>query len=66
MATRSKGGLLLPVVVILAAVAVFGGSKVIEEAGVAFDRAWLDEGIPTHRTPDPDAGLKDVPNARQP
>ncbi|SDD70631.1 DUF6461 domain-containing protein [Actinokineospora iranica] len=37
-----------------------------DQTGIAFDRAWLDENLPTYRIPDPDAMLSDVPNARLP
>lgn len=37
-----------------------------DQTGIAFDRAWLDEKVPTYRIPDPDMMLNDVENARLP
>lgn len=37
-----------------------------QQTGLALDRAWLDAETPTYRIPDPDAMLRDVPDARQP
>lgn len=37
-----------------------------EQAGVGFERSWLDTELPAYGVPDPDALFKDVPRARQP
>lgn len=37
-----------------------------QQTGLAFDRAWLDQPLPTYRVPDPDEMLKDVADARLP
>ncbi|MCP2169845.1 DUF6461 domain-containing protein [Goodfellowiella coeruleoviolacea] len=37
-----------------------------QQTGVAFDRTWLDQKLPTYRVPDPDVMLANVANARRP
>ncbi|GLZ43204.1 DUF6461 domain-containing protein [Actinokineospora sp. NBRC 105648] len=37
-----------------------------QQTSVAFDRAWLDEKLPTYRIPDPDVLFRNVDNARTP
>jgi hypothetical protein len=37
-----------------------------QQTGLAFDRVWLTEPLPTYRIPDPDGLLKDIENAHLP